>query len=132
MKHLLCISLMVLLSGCYTATNYNSEVMADLASQLKDIAAAVDGTLKFSESSYSSTDELLKVAINNDVSKLTPFNDYKLIIEVQKNHAVLLLCNGDTALIEDIGCTAQSDLQHWKSDSIHSCLITLEAKNLCN
>ncbi|MEI8616564.1 hypothetical protein P4S63_00600 [Pseudoalteromonas sp. B193] len=65
-------------------------MMADLASQLKDIATAVDGTLKFSETSYSTTDELLKAAVNNDLSKLAPFGEYTLIVNVQDDNAVLL------------------------------------------
>ena len=101
MKHLLYISLIVLLSGCYTPKKNNPEVMADLASQLKDIATAVDGTLKFSETSYSTTDELLK-------------------------------CDANTALIEDAGCTAQSDIQHWGAGVIHQCEITINAQQLCN
>ncbi|CAM3049028.1 hypothetical protein [Pseudoalteromonas distincta] len=132
MKHLLCISLIVLLSGCYTSKNNNPEVMADLASQLKDIASAVDGTLKFSETPYSSTDELLKAAVNNDLSKLTPFNEYTFIVDVQDDNAVLLLCDADTALIEDAGCTAQSDIQHWKSGALQQCKITINAQQLCN
>ena len=107
-------------------------MMADLASQLKDIATAVDGTLKFSETSYSTTDELLKAAVNNDLSKLAPFEEYTLIVNVQDDDAVLLLCDANTALIEDAGCTAQSDIQHWGSGVIHQCEITINAQQLCN
>ena len=132
MKHLLYISLIVLLSGCYTPKKNNPEVMADLASQLKDIATAVDGTLKFSETPYSTTDELLKAAVNNDLSKLAPFGKYTLIVNVQDDNAVLLLCDANTALIEDAGCTAQSDIQHWGAEAIHQCEITINAQQLCN
>ncbi|TMP08943.1 hypothetical protein CWC11_04245 [Pseudoalteromonas sp. S3178] len=132
MKHLLCISLIVLLSGCYTSKNNNPEIMADLASQLKDIATAVDGTLKFSETPYSSTDELLKAAVNNDLSKLAPFKAYTLIVDAQKNNAVLLLCDKNSALIEDVGCTAQSDIQHWQAKKAQKCEITVNAQQFCN
>ncbi|KKM96843.1 hypothetical protein LCGC14_1174050 [marine sediment metagenome] len=106
--------------------------MADLASQLKDIATAVDGTLKFSETPYSTTDELLKAAVNNDLSKLTPFNEYTFIVDVQGDNAVLLLCDADTALIEDVGCTAQSDIQHWQAKKAQKCEVTVNAQQFCN
>ncbi|MBQ4858482.1 hypothetical protein [Pseudoalteromonas sp. MMG007] len=133
MKHSLLATLLILAMGCTTSSqNKSPELMSDLASQLKDIATAVDGTLKFSDTKFESTDALLMAAINNDLSKLAPFDTYTLIVDVQKNNAVLLLCDKNSALIEDVGCTAQSDIQHWQAKKAQKCEVTANAQKLCN
>ena len=131
MKHLLCISLIVLLSGCYTPKNNNPEVMADLASQLKDISAAIDGTLKFSSEPYTDPHKLLLAAIKDDKSKLAPFENYQLRIVIQEKNAILLLCKEEILLIEDAGCSAKSDIQHWQSDKNQICKVTLKSNQVC-
>lgn len=127
------------LTGCTVFSednrDYSTEEMFDLASKLKDLATAVDGTLKFSDTKFDqsthSQTALLLEAVNNDVQKLEPFSDYELILSIQEDNAILLLCDDDIALIEDIGCTAKSDLQHWQATQSHSCQITLDATALC-
>lgn len=106
--------------------------MADLASQLKDISAAVDGTLKFSSQTYTEPHALLMAAINNNQDKLIPFKGYELKIFTQGKNAVLLLCEDGVLLIEDVGCTAQSDLQHWQSTNALACQHTIDTSQICN
>ncbi len=133
MKDLLLATLLMLAMGCTTSSqNKSPELMSDLASQLKDITTAIDGTLKFSDTKFESTDALLMTSINNDLSKLAPFKAYTLIIDVQKNNVVLLLCDKNSALIEDVGCTAQSDIQHWQAKKAQKCDVTVNAQQFCN
>lgn len=118
--------------GCSSLANaHDPEKMADLASQLKDISAAVDGTLKFSTKTYTDPQALLMAAINSNKNKLTPFEDYQLKVFIQDKNAILLLCEDDILLIEDAGCTAQSDIQHWQSTDQQACKVTINASKIC-
>ena len=133
MKYIGLVTVIVLSLGCTsTASSSNDpEIMADLASQLKDVAAAVDGTLKFSANTFNDPQALLMAAINNDASKIAPFKGYQLKIETQANNAVLLLCKDEVILIEDAGCTAQSDVQHWQSKQKQACQLTINTTEVC-
>ncbi|MDP4983256.1 hypothetical protein [Pseudoalteromonas tunicata] len=133
MKYIILVLTIFLSVGCNKLANaHDPEKIIDLASQLKDIAAAVDGTLKFSAQQYVTSQALLLAAINNDETKLEPFKGYELKIEIQDNHAILLLCEHDVVLIEDAGCTAQSDVQHWQSTANKACEVTLNASQICS
>ncbi|MDN3485710.1 hypothetical protein CWB58_04450 [Pseudoalteromonas sp. S201] len=132
MKYIFLIITIILSVGCSSSANaHDPEKMADLASQLKDISAAVDGTLKFSSETYTDPQKLLLDALRNDKAKLEVFKDYQLKIVIQEKNAVLLLCEEETLLIEDAGCTAKSDLQHWKYDENQICEITLQSNQIC-
>lgn len=118
--------------GCPSLANaHEPEKMADLASQLKDISAAVDGTLKFSTKTYTDPQALLMAAINSNKNNLTPFEDYQLKVFIQDKNAILLLCEDDILLIEDAGCTAPSDIQHWQSIDTQACKVTINASKIC-
>ncbi|WP_394227913.1 hypothetical protein [Pseudoalteromonas spongiae] len=132
MKHLILIMGMLFCIACANKQNeYEPERMADLASQLKDIAAALDGTLKFSDTHYTEGQQLLQDTINDDTNRLAPFNQYQLHVIIDKNNAALLLCDNNTLLIEDAGCTAQSDVQHWRQPN-NECKATLALSQICN
>ena len=88
MRYITLITAIVLSTGCASSANtYNPEEMADLASQLKDISAAVDGTLKFSSEPYTDPQKLLLTAIRGDKSRLTPFKNYQLKVVIQEQDA---------------------------------------------
>ncbi|RZF93527.1 hypothetical protein EXT42_06560 [Pseudoalteromonas sp. CO302Y] len=132
MRYIILITAIVLSAGCASSANtYNPEEMADLASQLKDISAAVDGTLKFSSESYTDPQKLLLTAIRGDKSRLTPFKNYQLKVVIQEQNAALLLCQDERLLIEDAGCTAKSDIQHWQSSTPLACEATVTFSQLC-
>lgn len=132
MKYIFLIITIILSVGCSSLANaHDPEKMADLASQLKDISAAVDGTLKFSSETYTDPQKLLLAAIKNDKTKLEPFKNFQLKVVIQEQNAVVLLCKEETLLIEDAGCTAKSDIQHWQSDENQICEITLQSNQIC-
>ncbi|MGO2128820.1 MAG: hypothetical protein ACTH4U_08780 [Pseudoalteromonas prydzensis] len=70
-------------------------------------------------------------AINSSQRILAPFEGYQLKVFIQDKNAVLLLCEDDVLLIEDAGCTAQSDIQHWQSTHQQACEITLDTNQVC-
>lgn len=119
--------------GCASSANtHDPEKMADLASQLKDISAAVDGILKFSSEPYTDPHKLLLAAIKDDKTRLKPFKNFQLKVVIQEQNAVVLLCEEETLLIEDAGCTAKSDIQHWQSDEKKKCDVSLSINKICN
>jgi len=132
MKYIFLIITVILSVGCASSANaHDPEKMADLASQLKDISAAVDGTLKFSSETYTDPQKLLLDALRNDKAKLEVFKDYQLKVVIQEQNAVLLLCEEETLLIEDAGCTAKSDIQHWQTEEIKACEASLKTETVC-
>ena len=132
MKHVILIMGMLFCIACVNKPNeYEPERMADLASQLKDIAAALDGTLKFSDTHYTEGKQLLQDAIDNDANRLVSFNQFQIHVIIDKSNAALLLCDNNTLLIEDAGCTAQSDVQHWRQPN-NECKATLALSQVCN
>lgn len=132
MKKLIILFTLILSVGCSQLPSaHEPEKMADLASQLKDMSAAVDGTLKFSSETYTDPQKLLLAAIRGDKSKLEPFKNYQLKVVIQEQNAVLLLCEKEILLIEDAGCTAKSDIQHWLSEDAKACEATLRTDSVC-
>lgn len=133
MKYITLIIIIILSVGCTSLTNtHEPEEMADLASQLKDIAAAVDGTLKFSSDPLTDPKKLLITAIKGDKKRLDPFKNYQLKVITQDKNAVLLLCDQEVLLIEDAGCTAKSDLQHWQQSKVRACEVTIKTNLICD
>ena len=121
------------LSGCAQvfANQYDDEQMYDLASRLKDVTQRLDGYLKFSDAHGISEEEILDKA---DAKKLlqTYFSNFEVIVQIQGNDVVLLLCDDTVALVEDAGCNAKIDVHHWRTPVSNSCKITLLASNVCS
>lgn len=121
------------LIGCNShAAKYDPEVMYDLASHLKDVAESVDGLVKFGGGKAMSNDQLIIAATETYPERRELFDQYNLLIKVEGDNAALLLCESNVALIEDAGCTAISDVQHWKSDQILPCEFTIDVSVICN
>lgn len=108
------------------------EVMYDMASQLKDIALAVQGTVKYDDGERMSDKELLLAALGNDKSSLEIFGEYQLHVLVEGKRSSLMLCDDEVALIEDSGCTAEVDAHYWNANKPYSCEFKLELAKVCN
>lgn len=120
------------LLGCNShAAKYDPEVMYDLASHLKDVAESVDGIVKFGDGKMMSNDELIKVATESYPERREIFSRYNLLIKIDGANSALLLCKSNVALIEDSGCTAVSDVQHWMSDQEIPCEFTIDVSAIC-
>lgn len=121
----------LLTSGCKEDTKYSDEKMYDIAAKLKDTAKALDGFAKFSDLSSLSDQEMLLQAVKNNPEQLSVFEDYQLLVDIQGSNAVLMLCDGEKALIEDAGCNLDLDKIYWQQQN-NSCVITLKAKDVCD
>lgn len=120
-------------SGCngYERTS-DPERMHDIASNLKDVATSVDGLVKFGNGQSLSESELLLEAVDHDKSRLRVFDGFELHVRRVGKNSSLLLCKGDQAIIEDTGCTPQSDLNYWQIELKKPCNFTIELLAVCN
>lgn len=130
-KYLLLILLVV--SGCAQvfAEQYDDERMYNLASQLKDLAQELDGYVKFSDDQQVSRESLLQRSGSLNIVS-NPFSGYQVLVDLQGNHVVLMLCDKDISLMEDAGCNAEFDKIYWKRPQSDSCKITLQAAQVCS
>ena len=131
MKFIFVILMVSLSFGC-TANKYNDEKMYDLASELKDLSQTIDGYLKFGDIEFKDGVELLDLVSKEYPSKVDDFVGYDIKVDIQADNAVLLLCDGDIALIEDVGCSAVVDQILWKNIQRNSCEFKIDANKVCN
>jgi hypothetical protein len=122
-----------LLSGCVGVSHKNnSEAMYIQASALTKLSKAVEGTVRYKNPpAILSDEELLKLSTEDDPGLLDPFEGYKLKINRDFNHAIVLVCSIDGAqgLLEDAGCTADLDNPMWKQKV--PCVFTLSSETTC-
>lgn len=123
---------LILVPGCngYEKTS-DPEKMYDIASGLKDVATSVDGLVKFGNGKSLTESELILEAVNQNRSRLNIFQGFELHVKIEGNNSSLLLCKGDEAMIEDTGCTPESDLNHWRSASAAACEFTIDLQAIC-
>ena len=138
MKLLITIPLFIMLISCTSKANYPDEVMYDIASILKDVSQSVDGELKFGETTGLTQKKIIDMALSNsqldeisDLVKRANIAEYKMISEFQDDNAVMLICDGNMALMEDAGCNAAFDRVYWKSPKVNTCEIRIDASKIC-
>jgi hypothetical protein len=135
MKRILLVAL--ILSGCAVAPTpepYSDEKMTIAASALTKVAAAAEGMARYGQVPNGTSDEaFLILATEHDPALLQPFANYRVRARRQDRHAAVLLCtaDGSEALIEDLGCTAASDVHHWRSLPRHGCEFSLDLAEVC-
>ena len=131
------ILLAVFMAGCAglpTEEQAREEEMLIAASALTKLAAAAEASVRYGNPPVSLSDEeFLKFATAHDPALLRPFAIYRLKALRQDRHAVILVCNtdGSIALIEDVGCTAQSDRHHWRTVPAPTCMFSLDPRKVC-
>ncbi|KOO04733.1 hypothetical protein [Vibrio nereis] len=135
------IALMLMLTACVSQGKYSEEVMYDMASLLKDVTQAVDGELKFGDTTGLTNAEVIENATSSNPEQLVKLPDlakegnvsnYRIISEFQGDNAVMLICDGDIALMEDVGCNTAFDSGYWHAPQPNSCQITLDAAKICS
>ncbi|MDO6706949.1 hypothetical protein [Photobacterium sp. 1_MG-2023] len=134
------VALFLTVTSCTTQAEYPEEVMYDIASILKDISQAVDGELKYEDTTGLTSEEVInnatasipdqlaklpKLAVEGNVSR------YRIVSEFQGNNAVMLICDGDVALMEDVGCNTEFDNIYWHAPQPNTCTIRLDAAAIC-
>ncbi|MBD8511368.1 hypothetical protein L6J37_19975 [Photobacterium sp. WH77] len=131
MKLLIKLALLMAITSCSAQAEYSDEAMYDLASILKDVAQAVDGEIKFGEINNLADEQIIANAMSSAPDKLAKLNEYQMILDIQGDHAVMLLCDGDVALMEDAGCNAAFDNRYWHQPQHNTCKVSLNASSVC-
>ncbi|MDO9082484.1 MAG: hypothetical protein Q7U56_04300 [Humidesulfovibrio sp.] len=126
--------LLFLMVGCCAAQAQSNSKMESLGSALILLIPSVDEVVCCdSKAEGMSDDELLRYATSNNPKKLDPFVDYTLKVKRQNGHAAVLVCtaDGQTALLEDAGCTFKMEQHHWKASPALPCDFTLDLDTVC-
>ncbi|PNH77792.1 hypothetical protein [Vibrio diazotrophicus] len=141
MRLITAIAFILSVTSCTTQARYSDEIMYDIASIIKDINQSIDGELKFGDvaeftseeiianAKYSNSDKLAKL---ESLAKGAKIYDYRMIIELQGDSSVMMVCDGDIALMEDVGCNAKFDSVYWDSPQPSSCKVSLDAAAICD
>lgn len=109
----------------------SEEKQAALAVRLVNLSAAAEGYFSTLETAPAESEaEILRRVTAHDPSLLAELNEYRLRIQYQQKHALLLVCtkDGKQALLEDAGCTARLD-RHVQGKA--PCEFTLQAAKSC-
>lgn len=140
MKSLILLTSCLAITACASSPQYQGEAMYDMASVLKDIAQSVDGELKFGDTQPLSKAQVVQNAMADNQGKLSQLeqlarkakvSDYRILYDFQQDHAVVLVCDDDIALMEDAGCNAEFDKVYWHQPQNNSCEFHLDAQQLC-
>lgn len=134
MKRILPIACIV--AGCATVPQeqYPDTEMLIAASALTKLAIAVDGTARYGKLPDTVSDQdLLALVTVDDPALLSPLTKFQVRVRRQGLNSEVLLCTPDAAiaLLEDAGCTAASDLHHWKTLPRPPCDFTLKLDEVC-
>jgi hypothetical protein len=96
-----------------------------------NLSAAAEGYFSTLETAPIEDEmEVLRRVTAHDPSLLAALNKYRLRVQYQQKHALLLVCtqDGNQALLEDAGCTARLDRQ---VQGQAACEFTLQAAVSC-
>lgn len=141
MRLITTLALLMALTSCSTPAKYSDEVMYDMASILKDVSQAIDGELKWGKTEELSQEEIISSATSTNPNQIPELKvlaqeakvaNYRLLHEFQGDNAVMLICDGNVALMEDAGCNAEFDKIYWKSPRSNTCSINLDAAAICS
>lgn len=106
-------SAFILFASLALAAPASADDPAAFANPVKFIAQAVDGVVRYDPGAANlSGMELIEYATRNDPTLPSPFRGsgrYKLDARRDGKLSAVLLCDGDTALFEDAGCTGPMD-----------------------
>lgn len=104
------------------------------ASALTKLAIAVDGTTRYGKVPDTlNGEDLLALATADDPALLQPLARFQVKVRRQGLNSEVLLCSPDAsvALLEDAGCTAASDLPHWRTQPRPPCAFALDLDAVC-
>lgn len=128
------LALVLLLFGCACAQAQSEAEMNRLGAALTHLSSAVESTVHYKKQGVDLPDErLLVLSTQHDPGLLDPFQGYMMRVKRQSSHSAVLICtaDGQTALLEDTGCTARMDQHLWKARPALPCDFTLDLAKVC-
>ena len=126
--------LIVVFLGCAHIRADEEQKMLTLGSALTKLSAAVESTVRYKNPPAEiGNAELLILATQHDPKLLEPFGDYTVKVLREDQHAIVLICTGDSkrALLEVAGCTPRLDKHLWKEYPAKECRFTLTVREVC-
>lgn len=130
-NYFLAIFFACMLVGC---AKPQDEVMYPLASRLLKLTESAEALERFAHPDPALSDEVfLAEAVEHDPQLINPFDDYTLKVLRNGIDVILLVCtkDGQTALLEDFGCTTKLDCHHWKQPNM-PCEFSMEIEAACS
>lgn len=121
-------------AGCTVSRAAEAEKMYILGSALTKLCASVEATVRYEDPPVGIGDaELLSMSTKHDPGLLIPFVDYKVRINREEGHAVILVCDkeGKTGLLEDACCSAPMDKYLSNVEPPNQCEFTINVKAVC-
>lgn len=112
----------------------NADTMYSLSVELNKLTTTLEGYKQLANPPASLSDkEFLDKAVAHDPELLTPFSDYILILDKNNEFVSLIMCsaNATQALLQDAGCTSQSDRHLWNEGNIFPCEPLPDAFAVC-
>lgn len=131
------IAFLLALAGCTSIAlgqTFSEEEMLVAASALTKVTTAVEAAERYGNPPDGLADQaFLDFATAHDPALLQPLSKYHLKVLRKDRHAVLLLCDSDgqIALLEDVGCTAQLDRHRWKVAPPKACAFSVDPSDIC-
>ena len=133
-KHLVFLVGASILAACSTSIAGEKDNLYPLASALTKLSSSVESTVRYKNPPKDAKDaELLELSTQHDPGQLTPFVDYRLFAKGDSKRGVVLVCtmDGETALMEDVGCSAEVDAHYWDKTSVTPCDYHLDVQSIC-
>lgn len=118
------IASILVFSGCVFAGKNKWEI-GELGPPLLRLTSAVQGVAArpdlYGLQEGESGEDCLRLGIEDDPSLLDPFEGLSIKVKCENYEAIVLLCDGNTALFEDLGCTEGIDYPKGNSIVRASC-----------
>ncbi|MBL4615128.1 MAG: hypothetical protein JKY27_09680 [Magnetovibrio sp.] len=124
----------VIFTSCAPTEPSHQETLLGLAAAQSKVSAAVHSAVRYKEPSPDLADsELLDFATAHNPNLLNAFKGYVLKARQDGRNSSVLLCDaqGQTALIEDAGCTSSLDQHIWKTQPGHACGYVIDLAAIC-
>jgi len=121
-------------TSCLNAGTLDNEKMLGLAGALTKVSATVHTTVRYKNPPPELMDrELLTLATSHTPKLLDRFDGFVLKARQSGGHSSVLLCDakGETALVEDAGCTSKADIHLWETHPGHPCAYILNLEETC-
>lgn len=128
MRHVLIFAVCLL---ALPAQAQDAATMGPLASALTKLSRALDAAAHNPRYAALDGQGLLAVARARDPVLMKSFTDNVVWARRDGGGSVVLVCDagGRQALLEDAGCTAPLEIQHWQS--FRQCAFTLDPADAC-
>lgn len=131
---LLLVTLALFICNACAAENHalcDTEDRYETASHFSDFVQKVNFKYAFGDIEGLSTSDVIKQVANTDQDYQEILRSFDIKSHVEGDNVVMLLCDGESLIIEDAGCTAKVERILACGERI-ACEISLDVNGICN